>query len=296
MTVMVTGASGVVGRAVVSALVSRDEVRATVRRPASAEPLRALGAKVAVLDLDSPDDLAEILPRCHTLVHLVGGPNQPSPDDLFGANHGSVLRALQAAGDAGVKRFILVSAPGADPNAQHPFLRAKGLAEEAVRASGLQHAIVRATHVYGLGGLWFTAAVEGAIASPPFVAGPGTQQLSPVYAADVGAVISAIDDHPAEVSGTWAVEGPDVVTADELCSYLRDDEEPPTHADGQAAAARLSDLLGIHVDAVTASLFGLPSRADADDAAATFGVRLTPLEEGLRATLDAAASHASVEG
>ena len=50
MTVMVTGASGVLGHAVVSALLARDEVRATVRRPAAAEPLRALGAKVAVLD------------------------------------------------------------------------------------------------------------------------------------------------------------------------------------------------------------------------------------------------------
>ena len=44
MTVMVTGASGLLGHAIVRALVERDEVRATVRRPAASEPLRALGA------------------------------------------------------------------------------------------------------------------------------------------------------------------------------------------------------------------------------------------------------------
>ena len=68
MTVMVTGASGVVGRAVVKALLARDEVRATVRRPVAAEYLRQLGAKVAVREIDRPDDLARDpapLPHAH---------------------------------------------------------------------------------------------------------------------------------------------------------------------------------------------------------------------------------------
>ncbi|MGZ4149615.1 MAG: SDR family oxidoreductase, partial [Actinomycetota bacterium] len=152
MTVLVTGAGGVVGRAVVKALLAHDEVRAQVRRPEAAEPLRAIGAKVAVREADTPGALHELLPRCHTLVHLVGGVSQPGPDELFHANHGSVLTALDAAKQAGTRRFVLLSVPGADPEATHPFLRAKGLAEEAVRAGGLEHAIVRATHVYGLGG------------------------------------------------------------------------------------------------------------------------------------------------
>ena len=135
MTVMVTGASGVVGRAVVKALLARDEVRATVRRPVAAEYLRQLGAKVAIRDVDRADALAEILPRCHTLIHLIGGPNQPAPDELFHANHGSVLVALEAAKAAGTKRFVLLSVPGADPDTTHPFLRAKGLAEGRLRGT-----------------------------------------------------------------------------------------------------------------------------------------------------------------
>ena len=61
------------------------------------------------------------------------------------------------------------------------------------------------------------------------------------------------------------------------------------HAGGQAAAEALTRSLQIPVDAVTASFFGLPSRADAPDAAAAFGVRTTPLLDGLRITLEAAA-------
>ncbi|TMK57302.1 MAG: NAD-dependent epimerase/dehydratase family protein [Actinobacteria bacterium] len=115
MTVMVTGASGLVGRATVKALLARDEVRATVRRASDASYLRQLGAKVAVRDVDTPDALSEILPGCHTVVHLIGGVAQPDPDELFRANHGSVLRALEAAKQACTKRFVLLSVPGADP-------------------------------------------------------------------------------------------------------------------------------------------------------------------------------------
>ncbi|MDP9302263.1 MAG: NAD(P)H-binding protein [Actinomycetota bacterium] len=290
MTVMVTGASGVIGRATVKALLARDEVRATVRRASDAPYLRQLGAKVAVRDIDTPDALSEILPRCHTVVHLIGGVAQPDPDELFHANHGSVLRALDAAKHAGTERFVLLSVPGADPETTHPFLRAKGLAEEAVRASGMQHAIVRSTHTYGLGGLWFTSAVEGALSEPPFVVGPGDNDLAPIFAEDVAAVIAAIDDAEAELAGTWGLEGPDVVTADGFARMLRGDGTTPTHASGQAAAETLTRLLGVPFDAVTASFFGLPSRADAPDAARAFGVSRTPLVEGLRATLEAAAA------
>jgi uncharacterized protein YbjT (DUF2867 family) len=288
MTVMVTGASGVVGTAVVRALLARDEVRATVRRPGAAEPLRAIGAKVSVRDLETPDDLVEILRGVHTLVHLIGGPNQPDADELFRANHRSVLTALEAAKEEGTKRFVLVSVPGADPDAEHPFARAKGLAEEAVRVSGLEHAIVRAAHVYGLGGLWFTAAVEGALAEPPFVCGSGLQSMAPVFAEDLAAVVAAIDDDGSPLAGTWGLEGPDAITADGFASLLRGDEATPTHADGHAAAEVLTGLLEVRIDAVAASWFGRPSRADAADAAAAFGVRRTPLVDGLKITLEAA--------
>ena len=68
MTVMVTGASGPVGHALVPLLARRDEVRAAIRDPAAAEPLRALGAKVTLGRLDETDDLAEVLNGVFTLV------------------------------------------------------------------------------------------------------------------------------------------------------------------------------------------------------------------------------------
>lgn len=286
---MVTGASGVVGEAVVRVLVGRDEVRATVRRPEVAEALRALGAKVAVRSVEQPDDLIEILPRVHTLVHLIGGPNQPDGDELLAANHGSTLAAVRAAREAGVARFVLVSVPGAGVEAPDPFLRAKGLAEEAVAESGLEHAILRAAPVYGLGGLWFTAVVQGALAEPPFVAGEGEREVAPLFADDLAAFVGAVDDRPEPVAGTWTLEGPDVLTADGLVGMLRDDGGPPDHATGEAATARLEGLLEIPLSAAATAYLASAGRAqDAPDAAAAFGLRRTPLVEGLRRTLERA--------
>jgi nucleoside-diphosphate-sugar epimerase len=198
-----------------------------------------------------------------------------------------VALALEAAKEAGTKRFVFISVPGADPDATHPFLRAKGLAEAAVATAGIEYAIIRSTHAYGLGGLWFTAVVQGATTSPPFVCGPGTQTVAPVFASDVAAVVAAIDDHPEPLSGTWGLEGPDAVSADELVGLLRGDEETPTHADGQAASAALTTLLDTPIDAVAASFFAMPSRSDRPDATADFGVRPTSLVDGLRATFAA---------
>ncbi len=220
MTVMVIGASGLIGRALVPLLVRKDEVRVCVRRPEAADPLRAMGAKVAVGRFDDADALAEILKRVYTVVHLVGGPNQADDDAVLAANHGSVVTALAASREAGVRRFVFVSATGAAVDASNRYLRAKGLAEEAVANSGLEHAIVRSTHAYGVGGLWLAATVAAATASPPFVVGDGSQPLAPVFAGDVAAVVAAADDRDGHLEGTWALEGPDVVTMSELVTLL----------------------------------------------------------------------------
>ena len=272
-------------------LVRRDEVRAIVRRPEAADPLRAVGAKVAVGRFDDADALGEILKRVYTVIHLVGGLNQLDDDAILAANHGSVLTALAASRDAGVRRFVLVSATGASIDASNRYLRAKGLAEEAVANSGMEHAIVRATHAYGLGGLWLAATVEGATASPPFVVGEGSQQVAPVFAGDVAAVLAAADDRDGRLDGTWALEGPDVVTMVELVTLLAPPgADPPLPTAPGTASARLTEGLGTFVSRTAAEVFALPSRADAPDAAAAFGVERTALADGLRTTARPAAA------
>ncbi len=288
---MVIGASGLIGRALVPRLVRNDEVRVCVRRPEAAEHLRAAGAKVAVGNFDEADALAEILKRVYTVIHLLGGPDQVDDDAVLAANHGSVLTALAASREAGVRRFVLLSATGASIDATNRYLRAKGLAEEAVANSGMEHAIVRATHAYGLGGLWLTATVEAATARPPFVVGDGRQPVAPVFADDVAEVLTAADDRDGALAGTWALEGPDVVTMAELVGILAGSEAvAPAPLPPGEAARRWTEALGRPFSETAAEVFALPSRADAPDAAEAFGVERTALVDGLRRTAQLAAA------
>ena len=282
MTVMVTGASGLLGRAIVDALVQRDEVRATVRRPEAGEALRLLGAKVAVRPIEEADELIEILPRVHTIVHLVGGVNQPSDEEIFAANHRSTLAVVTAAKEGTVRRLILLSVPGASVDHPHPFLRAKGLAEEAVLNSGLEFAVLRTSHAYGLGGLWFASTVMGA--DHGFVVGEGSQRVAPVLAGDVAAVVAAIDDRRDPVEGVWNLTGPEELTADEVYE-VSGDGGAPVHLDPSSAAERLTELLEIPVSVRTAEFFAASVASDegVPDAAEAFGVTTMFFEEGLRA-------------
>ena len=263
MTVMVTGASGPVGHALVPLLARKDEVRVAIRDPEAAEPLRALGAKVTIGRLDEADDLAEVLAGVFTLVHLVGGPGQVDDHELLDATRGSTVRAVAAARRAGVRRVVFVSVPGASPESAVPFLRAKGLAEEVVVTSGLQHAVIRSAPVVGAGSLWFAATVVGALQAPPIAWGPGRRSIAPVAVGDLAATLAVADDLDEDLAGTWALEGPDVVTTDDVLALLAGPEATPEHLEGEVARSRLASLLerpvSMHVvDALTA-----PGRADA---------------------------------
>ena len=237
MTVMVTGASGPIGHALIPLLRRKGEVRATVRDPAAADDLRARGAKVMVGRLDEAGELAEVLRGVFTLVHLVGGPDYDD-DALLDANHGSTLRAMTAAREAGVRRILLVSVFGASPDATIPFLRAKGLAEEAVTSSGLQHAVIRSAPVVGAGSLWFAATVAGALQVPPIVWGPGDRSIAPVAVGDLAATLAVADDLDEDLAGTWALEGPDAVTAEEVVALLAGRGTPFDHLEGGGARSR----------------------------------------------------------
>ena len=293
MTVLVTGASGLIGRALVPLLAARDEVRVCIRDPRASNPLQALGAKVTLGRLEDADALSQVCGGVFTMFHLVGGLQQPDDHAVFHANHGSVMVALQAAKAAGVQRFVLVSAASADPGSSNAYLRAKGFAEEAVVNSGLEFAVIRSAHAYGLGGLWFASAVQGAASEPPFVLGDGRQELAPVFVDDLARVLLAVDDARDLSSGTYSLEGPDVLSADGLAAALRGDDHVPEHGVGLAASARLNELLEVTLAPAAADLFERPSRAsatpEAPDAAAVFGVGMTPLAEGVRRTLERAA-------
>jgi uncharacterized protein YbjT (DUF2867 family) len=282
--VVVTGAGGGIGRVLVPLLAERGEVRAVVRGRGGGDALRAEGAKVAALDLTDTVSLAAVMDGAHTVIHLAGGLDFPDDAACEAANLGTVRDALEAAEDAGVARFVLVSYPGASPKAANVYLRAKGMAEDAVRGSPVEHVILRSTHVYGPGQRWLDemlAAATRPIAA--VVVGPGTQRMAPAFVEDVARALLAADDRASRVEGTFGLEGPDVVIADALIDLLAGRRRRKVHLRPEGAR-RASRLLGRSVSLATMEILSADSLADAPDAAAEFHIRLTGLRPGLAAS------------
>jgi uncharacterized protein YbjT (DUF2867 family) len=119
---------------------------------------------------------------------------------------------------------------------------------------------------------------------PPLVIGSGRQVLAPVHVEDVAAVLAGADDRERVESGTWGLEGPDRITADELADLLAGKRRRKLHLSPRAAV-RAARLTGERLTLAALEVMAADSVADGPDAAIEFGVRRTPLREGLEGSL-----------
>ena len=280
MPVVVTGANGAVARAVLPALVERGEVRAVVRARAAAEPVRGAGAKVAVLDLEDTGTLATVMDGAHTVIHLAGGLDLETDEAYDAANLGTVVDSLEAATEAGVRRFVFLSSPRAAPDEENAYLRAKGRAEGAIRASGIEHVVLRSTHIVGPGSASTWMLWRGAMRKfATIVLGDGSQRLAPVPVGDVAAALLAADDRETTGSATYGIEGPEVVTADDVAERLAGRRRVKMYARA-SAPARARRLLGRPVHPALLDLLARDSLRDSPDAFEAFGLAPSPLDLG----------------
>ena len=282
MPVVVTGASGFIGRhAIPRFLRSSPEVRAYVRRRESAPPLRELGAKVAVGRIDDVDNLVAVMRGAHTVCHLAGT-MFVADEAQQEANVDSLRSVLSAAVRADVTRLLFVSYPGASSASRNAYLRAKGLAEEEISTSGLEHLILRATHVSGRGSPWLGTVRRLSRRWPCLVVGSGRQRMAPVSVHDVVSVLASADDRRMALSATLGLEGPDIVTGDGLADVLAGRRRPKVHLPPPAAAVALG-MTGHPVPATALELMAADSRRDVADAAEEFALQQTSVVEGLGA-------------
>jgi uncharacterized protein YbjT (DUF2867 family) len=148
---LIVGATGSVGGKVAEHLLAGSErVRALVRKDSAArtegshtdpEHLRDLGAEIVFGDLADP---ATLPPALDGVRHVISTANtaKRAPDFETVDWHGT-RDLIDAAAKAGVEHFVYLSAVGAEPGSPLPLFHAKGRIEEHLKASGLDHTIVR---------------------------------------------------------------------------------------------------------------------------------------------------------
>ena len=194
MRVVIAGGHGKIALLLERLLAGRgDQAVGLVRNPAHAADVQQAGAEAAVCDLESAaaDEVAGLLTGADAVVFAAGaGPGSGAPRKDSVDRAASVLMA-DAAGQAGVGRFVQISSIGAGQPPQPgsdevwaAYITAKTAAEDDLRSRALDWTILRP------GGLTDAPAAGRVRLAPPPVP-RGT-----VPRADVAAVIAALLDEP----------------------------------------------------------------------------------------------------
>jgi uncharacterized protein YbjT (DUF2867 family) len=189
-----------------------DEVVALIRNPDHADEVKQAGAEPALVDLEhaSEDEVATAIGGSDAVVFAAGaGPGSGSARKET-MDYGGAVKLIAAAKQAGVGRYVIVSSMGANPNATGDdtfsvYLSAKGRADDAVRASGLDATVIRP------GGLTNDAGTGRVRLGEKLPRGQVTRD-------DVAAVLVAVLDSPSTIGRTADLIGGDTPIAEAVAA------------------------------------------------------------------------------
>jgi nucleoside-diphosphate-sugar epimerase len=151
VVVVIAGGHGKIGRQLGQLLVERgDRARGLIRNPDHGGELQAIGVEPAVCDLER-DDAALIrhIEDTDAVVFAAGAGPGSGAERKWTMDRDGAVRLIDACRQAGVRRYVIISAMGAKPGAPRPdgvfgvYLEAKAQADAALGASGLDYTIVR---------------------------------------------------------------------------------------------------------------------------------------------------------
>lgn len=210
---LLTGATGLVGSTLLPRLLAEGiEVRCLVRDP------RRLGAQrvrvqIALGDLTDPPSFRNALRGVQTVVHLAASIRDQPQGSIEELNGIATWRMVEAAERRGVERFVFFSALGASTHHRTRLLRAKALAEKAVREADLHSVVFAPSIVYAPGDPWLTLLERLALLPAMPVSGRGRAPFQPIWAEDVaGCVIAALRDPDGRPHARYELAGPETLS------------------------------------------------------------------------------------
>jgi len=222
----VFGGSGFIGRYVVKRLAARGEVITVGCRNAEAakhlKPLGDVGQIVPVnIGIGDETMLPAFLAGNDSLVNCVGILQESGAQTFELVHHTGPARLARCARQAGVNRFVHISAIGADPRSSSVYARTKAAGEQAVRDAFPTVTILRPSVVFGPEDQFFNRFATMATISPvlPLIGG-GETRFQPVYVGDVAdAVVQCLED-PATAGRIYELGGPKIYTFREVLELV----------------------------------------------------------------------------
>jgi NADH dehydrogenase len=214
--ILVTGGTGFIGKALVRHLTEAGLSVRLLIRPSKKSPdlPRGVPVEVAVSNLTDTRNIRSAMMNVDIVYHLAGVEWQGAHGSLMDVDILGTQTVSQVAAEIGVKRFFYISHLGADRASAYPVLKAKAIAEENIRRSGVSHTIIRSALVYGLNDHFTSGLARILNAFPYFFLVPeeGNTLLQPIWVEDLVTCMVWSLDNDLTINQTYSVGGPEYLT------------------------------------------------------------------------------------
>jgi NADH dehydrogenase len=233
MRIALIGGTGFVGRYLVDALLAGGHAVSLLVRSGSEIKLPEINrCRVVTGDLASRVAIDKTLEKCDAVIYNVGILRElPGEGITFEAlQYDGLVSVVDAARDAGISRFLLMSANGVIEDGTR-YQQTKYRAEVYAKASGLELTIFRPSVIFGdpRGAMEFATQLYRDMVRPPLPAvgfftgllpGHGQIAMSPVHVEDVAqAFCKALEDH-STIGKTFVLGGPETLSWTEMLQRI----------------------------------------------------------------------------
>ncbi|RPJ27474.1 MAG: NAD-dependent epimerase/dehydratase family protein [Chloroflexi bacterium] len=222
--ILVTGATGFIGRALVRHLSEAgQQVRVLLRSsPTSPRLPRGVPVEVAVVSLNDERAVRAALRGIDQIYHLSSAATEGRRGSLFKTDIEGTRTLAQVAASADIKRLVFLSHIGADRASAFPVQKAKGIAEEHIRKSGVPFTIIRSSVVFGPEDRFTNSLSQLLRVAPGFFPIPsdGRTLLQPLWVEDLVTCLIWSLQNPEMVNQTYEIGGGEYFTLRQVLEIL----------------------------------------------------------------------------
>ena len=219
--ILVTGATGFIGRYLVSELLDSGlTVRALVRSEARSVILPE-NTQIVVGDILNLSSLRGACEGVDGVIHLASTIREVGDFTFQRLNYHGTCNVISAIKETGIKRFVYTSAVGSTSNPSISYLHSRWMAEQEIIRSDIPSTILRFSVGFGPGDQFFNqiAALVKLLPIVPVV-GDGKAIFQPIHVNDIARCISEAYMQDNKISRTVDIGGPEYHTYDEIVEVI----------------------------------------------------------------------------